>query len=47
MCGNYLTTEIARWGGVELYGFPKFIADIDFNRKKVWPVHSSTMASMF
>lgn len=27
-----VTTEIARWGGVELYGFPKFIADIDFNR---------------
>lgn len=27
-----VTTEIARWGGVELYGFPKFIADIDFKR---------------
>lgn len=27
-----VTTEIARWGGVELYGFPKFIADIDFAR---------------
>lgn len=29
-----VTTEIARWGGVELYGFPKFIADIDFTRKQ-------------
>lgn len=27
-----VTTEIARWGGVELYGYPKFIADIDFHR---------------
>ncbi|MFY9178615.1 MAG: acetoacetate decarboxylase family protein [Venatoribacter sp.] len=27
-----VTTEIARWGGVELYGFPKFIADINFDR---------------
>ncbi|MBC8434344.1 MAG: acetoacetate decarboxylase family protein [Desulfobacterales bacterium] len=25
-----VTTEIARYGGVELYGYPKFIADIDF-----------------
>lgn len=29
-----VTTEIARWGGVELYGFPKFVADIDFTRNK-------------
>lgn len=27
-----VTTEIARWGGVELYGYPKFLADIDFRR---------------
>jgi hypothetical protein len=27
-----VTTEIARIGGVELYGFPKFIADITFER---------------
>ncbi len=27
-----VTTEIARYGGVELYGYPKFIADIDFVR---------------
>lgn len=27
-----VTTEIARWGGVELYGYPKFLADIDFAR---------------
>lgn len=27
-----VTTEIARWGGVELYGYPKFLADIDFKR---------------
>jgi len=25
-----VTTEIARYGGVELYGYPKFIADIKF-----------------
>lgn len=25
-----VTTEEARWGGVELYGFPKFIAEISF-----------------
>lgn len=25
-----VTTEIARYGGVELYGYPKFIADITF-----------------
>lgn len=28
-----VTTEIARYGGVELYGYPKFIADIRFTRK--------------
>lgn len=28
-----VTTEIARWGGVELYGYPKFVADIDFRRE--------------
>jgi hypothetical protein len=27
-----VTTEIARYGGVELYGYPKFIADITFTR---------------
>ena len=27
-----VTTEIARVGGVELYGFPKFLADIGFTR---------------
>lgn len=27
-----VTTEIARYGGVELYGYPKFIADIAFTR---------------
>lgn len=27
-----VTTEIARAGGVEVYGFPKFIADIRFER---------------
>lgn len=27
-----VTTEIARVGGVELYGYPKFIADITFER---------------
>lgn len=28
-----VTTEIARIGGVEVYGYPKFIADIDFHRE--------------
>jgi len=27
-----VTTEIARAGGVELFGYPKFIADIDFEK---------------
>jgi hypothetical protein len=27
-----VTTEIARWGGVELYNYPKFIAGINFTR---------------
>ncbi len=27
-----VTTEIARYGGVELYGYPKFIADIKFKK---------------
>ncbi|MBN1946884.1 MAG: acetoacetate decarboxylase family protein [Bradymonadales bacterium] len=27
-----VTTEIARYGGVEMYGYPKFIADIEFTR---------------
>ncbi|MFH2009670.1 MAG: acetoacetate decarboxylase family protein [bacterium] len=27
-----VTTEVARVGGVELYGYPKFLADIDFVR---------------
>ena len=29
-----VTTERARYGGVELYGYPKFIADIAFKREK-------------
>ena len=28
-----VTTEQARWGGVEIYGYPKFIADITFEDK--------------
>ena len=28
-----VTTEIARVGGVEMYGYPKFIADIEFRRE--------------
>ena len=31
-----VTTEIARVGGVDLYGYPKFIADIGFERKDNW-----------
>lgn len=31
-----VTTEIARVGGVEMYGYPKFIADIDFQKEKGW-----------
>ena len=31
-----VTTEIARFGGVELYGYPKFLADISFERSKEW-----------
>ena len=31
-----VTTEIARAGGVELYGYPKFIADIEFQRPEGW-----------
>jgi len=27
-----VTTEAARWGGVDIYGFPKFIANIDFEK---------------
>lgn len=27
-----VTTELARWGGVELYGYPKFLAGIEFTR---------------
>jgi hypothetical protein len=29
-----VTTEIARVGGVDFYGYPKFIADIDFFREE-------------
>ncbi|MHA2303358.1 MAG: acetoacetate decarboxylase family protein [Candidatus Thorarchaeota archaeon] len=29
-----VTTEEARWGGVEIYGFPKFIADISFEDRE-------------
>ena len=28
-----VTTELARVGGVDLYGYPKFIAEIDFSRE--------------
>ena len=28
-----VTTEIARMGGVEFYGYPKFIADIEFQKE--------------
>ena len=31
-----VTTEIARAGGVELYGYPKFLARIDFRRESGW-----------
>ena len=31
-----VTTEIARFGGVELYGYPKFLADITFERGGEW-----------
>jgi hypothetical protein len=31
-----VTTEIARFGGVELYGYPKFLADITFTKSKDW-----------
>jgi len=31
-----VTTEIARVGGVDLYGYPKFIADIVFSRDGGW-----------
>jgi hypothetical protein len=31
-----VTTEIARFGGVEFYGFPKFIAEIEFQRDNNW-----------
>jgi len=33
-----VTTEIARVGGVELYGYPKFLADIDFATDSGWLV---------
>ncbi len=31
-----VTTEIARAGGVEFYGYPKFLADIDFELDGEW-----------
>jgi hypothetical protein len=31
-----VTTEIARAGGVEVYGYPKFIGDIEFRRDDEW-----------
>ncbi len=31
-----VTTEIARIGGVELFGYPKFLAGIKFNQGKEW-----------
>jgi hypothetical protein len=31
-----VTTEIARFGGVEFFGFPKFIAEIEFQRDEGW-----------
>ena len=33
-----VTTEIARRGGVELYGYPKFLADITFQKEKGWMI---------
>ena len=29
-----VTTERARRGGVDMYGYPKFLADISFSREK-------------
>jgi hypothetical protein len=29
-----VTTERARWGGVAIYGFPKFVAEIEFTHEK-------------
>jgi len=31
-----VTTEIARFGGVELYGYPKFLAGITFDKGQKW-----------
>jgi hypothetical protein len=31
-----VTTEIARYGGVAFFGFPKFIAEIEFQRENGW-----------
>lgn len=31
-----VTTEIARIGGIEVAGYPKFIADIEFQRENGW-----------
>ena len=31
-----VTTEIARAGGMEMYGLPKFIADISFKKEQGW-----------
>ncbi|MBE0480960.1 MAG: acetoacetate decarboxylase family protein [Dehalococcoidia bacterium] len=31
-----VTTEIAKNGGIELYGYPKFIADISFRKSDGW-----------
>jgi hypothetical protein len=31
-----VTTEIARAGGVDLYGYPKFIAEIEFKKGSEW-----------
>lgn len=33
-----VTTEIAYYGGVELYGYPKFIADIEFIKEKDYTI---------
>ena len=31
-----MTTEIAKIAGIEFYGYPKFIADIEFQRADGW-----------
>jgi hypothetical protein len=35
-CHLPVSTEIARAAGVEFAGYPKFVADIEFERKDGW-----------